>query len=389
MKFLHLADLHLGKTMEGHSRLEDQAEVLAKVVELCQERQVDAVLVAGDIYDTKKLDRGALNLFEKFITDLATNQIKAYIIAGNHDEKDLLDYGKSFFQADGIHIVGEYKGSIQKEVFHDEFGAVNIYLLPYVKKSEIYNAFPEKMEEFGNSYNLGLEYVLNREEVDETARNIILSHQFVAATTKKTRQAGSEGNFEANRRALDEVGTIEKISAKIYAKFDYVALGHLHLSDSLDSEKMRYAGSLMKYHRDEKEKAFPLVTLGAKGTEPVVELVEIRPSRDIEIIRGELAELLKQPLNENYIYVELLDTMRQINVRERLRAVFPNFMKATYVNEIAGSQESTQAIFNTAEKTFEELASDFYRYVYNEAITDEELAILRELAEECGISNVE
>lgn len=397
MKFLHLGDLHIGKIVNECNMLSngDQPYMLEQLLKYMVENKVDAVLIAGDLYDSSTPSDKAKEFVSNFFVKLQKNNIKAFVISGNHDSDIMVQYGQHFFRDGGIYLTGDYDGTVKKETVEDEFGHVNIYMLPYVKASHVAHYFPE--EEIGRDYNKAVGVALSNCNVDKKQRNIILSHQFVAGKAK-LELSGSEQQYinmkyyMENHESADavNVGTIDMIDINLYNDFDYVALGHIHSSQKVGRETARYSGSLLKYSKSEavRGKKFPVITMEEKG-KISIEYAEIKPLRDMRVVRGAFSDIIKNDKSEDYVFVELTDKDKIDDVRNTLKThVYPNMMSVEYYRpEQSATSTELPAHEYIEEKSFREIITDFYSYVHGKDITEKELAILEELAREAGIKN--
>ena len=234
MKFLHLGDLHLGKSLGDFDLTDDQKYILDEILQIIKDKEADAVLIAGDVYDRAVPSEAATNLLDFFLKSLADLKVTTFVISGNHDSDDRLNYGSSLFQSNGIFINSIYNGQLYKKTMEDEYGEADVYLLPFVKASGVKRLFPD--EEI-NSYEDAVRVILNHADIDPKRRNILIAHQFVAGKNSDPELAGSEGV------SVQSVGTVEKIGYSIFDDFDYVALGHIHGPQQVGRETVRYAGS--------------------------------------------------------------------------------------------------------------------------------------------------
>lgn len=302
MKFLHIADLHLGKSLKEFDLFKDQKYILNQILEIIKEKSVDAVLIAGDVYDKAIPSEAATNLLDYFLCSLSKIGVKTFIISGNHDSDDRLNYGSSLFKANQIFISSKYNGILDKYTVEDAQGEVDIYLLPFVKAAQVRHFFPE--EEI-SSYEDAVKVILKKAGVDPKRRNIIVAHQFVTGRTEDPALGGSEGI------GTQSVGLVEKIGYECFDGFDYVALGHIHSPQRVGRDEIRYSGSPLKYSLSEanNEKSIPVVELGKKG-EVSIELIPLRPLRDLRHVKGTLKILLDKKnikAREDFIYATLTD----------------------------------------------------------------------------------
>lgn len=382
MKFLHLGDLHLGKNVNEYSLLEDQRYILEQILRIADARQVDGVLLAGDIYDKPIPSEEAVKLLDFLLRELAARQKRVYLVSGNHDSDERLHFGSSFFEKSDIYIASKYEGKLFCQTLEDDCGRLHIYLLPFVKASQVRHLFPE--EEIP-TYDSAVRLILEQAGIDPQERNILVAHQFVAGSGADPELGGSENI------AVQTVGAVEKVGADCFAGFDYVALGHIHSPQRVGRDTVRYAGSPLKYSLSEvyNEKSVPVVTVGEKGRVEV-ELVPLKPLRDMRHLKGRLEQLLDKGnilAPDDYIYVTLTDEDPLPEAMGILRQQYPNLMKLDYEN--SRTRETMQPDLSrvTQEKSFQELAADFYHMMYGCDIGEDEMAILLEVAKEVGISH--
>lgn len=380
MKILHLGDLHIGKTVCDFNMIEDQKYMLEQVLGLIEKNRADAVLIAGDVYDKPVPSEEAVRLLDWFLCRLSQMNVETFLISGNHDSDERLNFGSSLFEANNIHISAKYDGGIYKKECKDEFGTINIYLLPFIKASQVRHFYPD---ENISSYDDAVRVALAQAEIDSSQRNILVAHQFVAGNGDEPEMGGSESGAVLN------VGTIEKIGVDCFDDFDYVALGHIHSPQKIGRETVRYSGSLLKYSLSEvnNQKSVPIVTFGKKG-EVLVELINLSPLRDMRHLKGKMEQLLdkrniKSP--EDYIYVTLTDEEPVPDAMGIFSQYYKNTMKIVYDNTHTREAEQVDITKITQEKTYPELISDFYRMMYGCDISEEELQLMKEIAGEAGV----
>lgn len=380
MKLLHLGDLHIGKSVNDYNMIEDQEYILNQILDIATQKEVDAVLIAGDVYDKSVPGEDAVRVLNDFLCRLVEKKIPAYMISGNHDSDERLNFGSRLFETNGIYISSKYTGSLYKQTVWDEYGPVNIYLLPFVKASRVKHFFPDAEID---SYDKAVRVALQNENMDNGERNVLVAHQFVAGKSEQIKLSGSEN------ASVQNVGAVEIIGADCFDAFDYVALGHIHAPQKVGRDEVRYAGSPLKYSLSElnNEKSVPLITLGEKGN-VTTELLPLKPLRDMRHLKGKLEQLLeKENLQspEDYIYVTLTDEDPIADAISIIRQYYPNTMKLDYDNAHTRQTEQVDITHITAEKTFPELISDFYLQMYGCEISEEELALMLDVAGEAGV----
>jgi len=379
MKLLHLGDLHLGKTLGDFSLIDDQKYILDQVLEIIEEKEVDTLLIAGDVYDRSMPSEAAVGLLDDFLSALAERNVKAFMISGNHDSEGRLEYGSRLFAGEGIHISSVFSGKLAKQTVEDEFGEVNIYMLPFVKVSQVRHYYPDSVIE---NYEDAVKTIIEHSQIDYSARNVLIAHQFVAGGSDP-QIAGSEG------ASVQNVGTVEKISSDVFSRFDYVALGHLHSPQSVGVNHIRYSGSPLKYSLAEalNAKSVPLICISGKRNVDV-QLLPLRPRRDLRHITGKLEQLLRTENiidPEDFMYVTLTDEEIITDAMAIVQQYYPNTVKIDYQNSHTQEIENFDIGEITVDRSFEELISDFYQKMYGKEITDEEMAVMMSVAREAGV----
>ncbi len=380
MKFLHLGDLHLGKTLGEFSLLDDQRFLLDEVLKVAEEKNVDGLLLAGDIYDRSIPAEGAVKLFNDFLEQLEKRSLPAYIISGNHDSAERLHFGSQLFEKNHIYIAAKYDGTLRKYTVEDEFGTLNIYLLPFVKASSVKQYYPEVDIK---TYDDAVRVILEKAQIDEDERNLLVAHQFVAGNGTDIALAGSEG------LAVQQVGLIDQIGYDCFDAFDYVALGHIHGAQKVGREEVRYSGSLMKYSLKEAyaEKSCPLITFGEKG-KLEIEQIPLKPKRNLRHIKGQMKKLLaKENVSDtnDFIYVTLTDEEIIDDVMSIFQKTYPNTIKIAYENSHTKDLENLELDIKAEEQSFSSLIHEFYEFVYGCEMSEEEEKVMEDVAREAGV----
>ena len=380
MRLLHLGDLHLGKTLGDFDLGKDQEYILNRILGMIEQYSIDAVLIAGDVYDRAIPSESATRLLDGFLSALAQKKVDTFLISGNHDSDDRLNFGSSLFEKSRIYISAVFNGKLYRKSLEDAYGEVFFYLLPFVKASQVRHFFPEEKIE---SYDDAVRVILKHTEIDTSKRNVLIAHQFVAGRSKDPNLGGSEG------AGVQSVGLVEKIGYDCFDDFDYVALGHIHSPQKIERDTVRYSGSLLKYSLSEASdsKSVPVITLGEKG-EVKVELVPLYPMRDLRHIKGPMEKLLaKENISdqEDYLYVTLTDEEIVNDSMKIFQQVYPNTVKIDYDNSHTREIEHVGLAEIGNGKSFPELISDFYLQMYGCEISTEEMDIMRQIAKEAGI----
>lgn len=338
MRFLHLADLHLGKVVNGFNLIGDQRYALQGILRTAKDQQVDAIVLAGDLYDKSMPSAEAVSLFDAFMTTLADAHIPCLAVPGNHDSAERVAYAGTLLKRQGIYLSPVYGGTVAHRTFEDDFGKVTFWLMPFIKPIDVRRAYPERADEIGQDYTAAMRVALEACDLSADSRNVLVAHQFVTYAQAEPELGGSELS----------IGGLDNVDGHIFDRFDYVALGHIHQPQKVGRETMRYAGSLLKYSYSEAKRAKTavLADMGPKGTVDI-SLIPITPKHDLREIRGTLENLtspetLKQAQEQgcsadDYIHAVLTDEAPGINDLQQLRATYPNLMGYDYERLHAGA----------------------------------------------------
>ena len=381
MKIMHLGDLHIGKSLGDFDLYEDQRYILEQILNLIKEKSVNVLLIAGDVYDKAIPGEKSVQLLDYFLKRLVETGIKTYMISGNHDSDERLNFGSSLFESNNIYINSKFNGILKKYSLYDELGELNIYLLPFVKASQVQHFFPEEKID---SYDMAVRTILKHSDFDACKRNILVAHQFVAGKDDPE-IAGSES------LSVHNVGMVEKIGYGSLAEFDYVALGHIHSPQSVGLKHIRYCGSPLKYSLNEvnNNKSVPIITFKDKG-EVLVEFAPLLPMRDIRHLRGNIKNLLDKKnisCEKDFIYATLTNEDIVNDAIGIFREYYPNTVKIDYDNSHTKEIENVDITRITQNKTFDELIRDFYMQMYSCDMDEEELEIVKWAAKEAGVGN--
>ncbi len=373
MKFLHCADLHLGRQLHGYPLLEDQRYILEQILNLAQSHQVDALLVAGDIFDRAAPSSEAVALLDWFLTTAAQQHISCFITAGNHDSPERIAYGNRLMEQQGIYLAPVLSGGLSPITLEDAYGPVEIYLLPFLKPAHVRGLWPE--EEIAN-YTAAVQQVLSQSVLENDHRKLLVAHQFVTCATQQPETSDSE---------TLHLGTLDNVDARIFEDFDYVALGHIHKPQNMGSPRVRYAGSPLKYSLSEAghEKGVTLVELREKGGMEVT-FIPLTPLRDLRQVRGTLDELLQPPQDfpfQDYLHI-LLTEEGTVDALQRLATVYPHIVRLEISVPREGETVTTATSPALAQKNMASLFQDFFQEQTGEALDAESLALVETLLQE-------
>ena len=366
MRFIHTADLHLGKRLHDVPLLEDQIYMLDELRKLAIARGADAVMIAGDVYQSSSPPSEAMSAFDGFVTALAAAGIRVFAVSGNHDSERRVAYLASLVRGSGIYVSERFTGTLQQFTMEDEHGKLVVSLLPFIKPINVRRCYPEETIE---SYQDAAAAVLRHSPVDTAKRNILICHQFITGA----QTAGSEEL---------SVGGVENIDAALFKDFDYVALGHIHRAQRVGRDTVRYAGSPLCYSFSEAPypKSIPLVELGAKG-DCRVTLLPLTPPHPMTELRGTYMKLMDTHFYEHttyrtdYTHITLTDEEDIPEAIGRLRTVYANLMKLDYDNR------RTRALGVDADapqpgRSPAELFAELYTAQNNQPLTAEQRAYL-------------
>lgn len=351
---MHLADLHLGKRVNGFSMMEDQEYILNRILEIMEEEQPDGLLIAGDVYDKTIPPAEAVRLMDDFLTAVAAKHVPVFLISGNHDSAERVAFGHQLMQGSGIWISPVYDGTIRHHTLEDRWGEVNIYLIPFLRPSVVRSFFPDVEIE---DYTDALRTIIEDLQVDTSRRNVVLAHQFVTAAGALPETCDSEQL---------SVGGLDRVDGSVFSAFDYTALGHLHGPQRVGSETIRYAGSPLKYSFSElhQKKSVTVAELREKG-EAEIRQIPLQPRREMIELRGTFEEILEEARKKgapqtDYYHMILTDETDVVDALSRLREYYPNIMLLDYDNRRTRSQKEVEQLDRVEERTPGELFAALY-----------------------------
>ena len=373
MRFLHTADWHLGRSFRQASLVEDQAHVLNQLVDLAIRERVDAVVIAGDVYDRAVPPADAVALLDDVLARLVLGAgIRVVLIAGNHDSPDRVGFGGRVAEKQGLAMRGTLT-HLAPVVFDDAFGQVALHPLPYVEP-----AFARRLPgvEEASDHQSAVSSVMGllRAQWVPGQRNVLVGHAFVAG--------GTESESE---RPLS-VGGSGAVSAATFEGYDFVALGHLHRPQSVGSEKVQYSGSLLKYSFNEVDhiKSVSLVQVGQGGATSV-QRVALTPRHDVRIVKGTMAELLATPRGDkalqDYVRAVLTDKDPVLDALGRMREVYPNVLELQFSRELDASGASAKTAQDHRERSPDDLFKAFHRDMLGEEIDEAALHVFHAAAQ--------
>lgn len=371
MKFLHTSDLHIGKKLFELSMLEEQKHVLQQICDIAVQEAVDAVVIAGDVYDRSVPSAEAVTVLDDFLTDLVEKKIPVIMISGNHDCGERVAFAEKILERQGLYISGTYDGALREVVLEDEWGMVHFICMPFIKPAQVGAASSaEAVEKILSAtpmmYCPGHRYVL-------------VTHFFV------TGEQGEEPQL-SDSETIVNVGGLDNVPVSLFRTFSYVALGHIHKPQRM-GENAWYPGTPLKYSFSEvkQDKGVNIVTINEQGGAQVSRRI-LTPIHEMRCIKGKLTELLVRENAdtsvEDYLQVTLTDTEELIDPLGTLRGVYPNVLQILLEKNESVKEQEYVSRLNGPRKGIEDLFADFYEQVKGEALDDIRRRYVREAAQE-------
>lgn len=398
MKFLHTADLHIGKIVNDFSMLEDQKFILEQIAGMAKANQVDMVVIAGDVYDRAIPPAEAVTLFDSFLTGLSRDGIQVALISGNHDSPERLCFGESLLDKQGVHIAGVQKDALCKVNFSEPGCETEFLLLPFVKPAQLgVRTSGEAVELLLNEYwkdeveeSAGASQISTDQKKQDTSaprkNRVLVTHFFVTDAGREPELSDSETTVH--------VGGLDNVDASLFQEFDYVALGHIHKPQQIGAHPVWYAGSPLKYSFGETEqtKSVLLVTIDGEGLK-AVERRPLRPLREMRKIRGTLKELLEESMEntiesaerqQDYIQAILTDKGELIDPIGTIRSRYPNVMQIVReeAEGTSGDGEIRQSRALAKQKDAMALFEAFYQEVRENELTEEGKRVITDIIKE-------
>lgn len=396
MRFLHTADWHLGRIFYGQYLTDDQAYVLEnQFFTILKEEKIDGILLAGDVFDRAVPPIEAIELWDSIITRLAMDyKVPLFVVSGNHDGAERLEVGRSMLSESGIHIWGSPHHALQPFEFEGFDGRVAICPMPFSEPRRIGDALglsssesksvdtdmaddtlfsyvDDKDQEsvalnlhnYDQMYQAWSDYLYK--QVPKRMRSIAISHAFVMG-----------GEVGGSERTLS-VGGSEQVNPRVFKDFHYTALGHLHGSQRMGADYIRYSGSPLKYSFDEhgQKKSFTIIDMDTKGSVDI-STIPVEAKRDVVILEGYFEDLLNNKElqanhKDDYVQARLLDTMPIMDGMARLRQVYPRCMTIELVGRVAPPVAVMgDVVFK--ELNERQLFNQFAENVWKKPLTEEE-----------------
>ncbi|NLL78925.1 MAG: exonuclease SbcCD subunit D [Clostridiales bacterium] len=387
MKFLHTSDLHLGKTVNGFSMLEDQKFMLQQLLGIAKAEEVDAVVIAGDVYDRSIPPAEAVTLLDAFLEKLAEAEIPVLMISGNHDSPERLSFGSGLLQRSGIYIQGEVEEPVRQVTLTDDLGPVHFFLLPFFKPAIVSEKNSEGAVGRVLAGQTAAQGVPDKGASKEGERTVLVTHFFVTAGGKSPELSEAETGVD--------VGGIDNVDVSWFADFEYTALGHIHKAQRIGEGAVYYSGAPLAYSFSEAgaEKSVNLVTLREKGCVTVEKRI-LHPLRRMRILNGTLSQLsdhmgLTEEEREDYIQARLTDKEELIDPIGTLRSVYPNIMQIVFADREERGDEGYALQTGHRQMSTQELFGQFYEIVREEKLDEEGEKLIDEIVRELKKEEVE
>ena len=371
MKILHLGDLHIGKTFESKSLLAEQEDALRQVLEVIQNKDIDVMIIAGDIYDRSVPSEESIRLYNAFIgLALKNEKLNILVISGNHDSSVRLGQMSSLLSQMRYHVVTEFTNPLKKITLNDEYGEVDFYFMPYLDSyniRKIYN-IEEKDDNTIYSKVLDMEYSKHRK--------VLMAHNYFSSSKIEEQSETCESERRLN------IGGMDFINSDILEKFNYVALGHLHGNQKVGKEYIRYSGTLLKYSLSEMnhKKLINIVELKEDGNIEI-ETIPVKFLRDIREIRGKFQDIIRTNFDDrkdDYLSVVLEDSERIEDGYTRLSKVYPNIIKLSYPN-IAEQKGNLRATTENMTENIFDIFTEFFKSKEGREMSPKEHEIMMEI----------
>ncbi|MFI6549175.1 exonuclease SbcCD subunit D [Streptomyces prunicolor] len=371
MRILHTSDWHLGRAFHRVNMLGAQADFVSHLVTTVREHAVDAVVVSGDVYDRAVPPLAAVELFDDTLHRLADLGVPTVMISGNHDSARRLGVGAGLIDRAGIYLRTEPAACGTPVVIPDAYGDVAFYGLPYLEPALVKAEFA--VEKAG--HEIVLAAAMDRVRADlagraRGTRSVVLAHAFVTG-----------GEASDSERDIT-VGGVAAVPAGVFDGVSYVALGHLHGSQTI-TQRVRYSGSPLPYSFSEADhrKSMWLIDLDADGA-VTAERLDCPVPRELARIRGTLEHLLYDPdlarYEEAWVEATLTDPVRPADPMARLAERFPHTLSLVFDPERSPDDPDVSYARRLAGRDDREIADDFVAHVRGAGPDEDEQAVLQE-----------
>ncbi|KRN89265.1 exonuclease SbcCD subunit D [Ligilactobacillus ceti] len=360
MRFLHTADWHIGKKLKGYHLQAEQEAAFLEIEKIASAEKVDAIVIAGDVYDRGMAAESDVALVNQMFQKLnLTDQYPLLVISGNHDSAERLATGSQWYQATNFYLKTEFKDVFESVVLDD----TQFFLLPYFELSAARNYYGDQAEIKNVAQAMELVVADLQKLFLPDKKHVLVAHFFAAGSTK----TDSETNLT--------VGGLDIVPLDCLEVFDYVALGHLHYKNALTHPTIKYSGTPIKFSTSESQHQKGVWIVDTETME--IEFKEIKPVNDLIVIEGSFAEITEpefyqQYRDDDFIAIRLTDQEPIINVMERLRACYPKILEFTRVGQKSPQTLEKEVAIDAKKEPLEMLAS-FYQQMTQQELTEEQL----------------
>ena len=381
MKFIHTADLHIGKIVCEHSMLDEQRHILARILEAVDSEKPDAVLIAGDVYDKPVPSAEAVAVLDDFLVELAARKVRTFVLSGNHDSAERIAFGGRLMGKSGVHVSQVYSGKFAPVTLSDSEGEVDVWMLPFVRPVNVRACLAGDDERDAvKDYTSAVKAALAQMHFTQGRRNVLLAHQFVTGAERSE----SEEN----------VGGLDNVDATVFAAFDYVALGHIHKPQNVlkgddGTVRARYSGTPLKYSLSEAVHKKSLTVVELNAGKNVLREIPLVPLHDVREIRGTFAEIISPEFRnaqvaagnklDDFVYIKLTDENDVPDAAQKLRGIYPNLMMLAYDNERTRNQADVGIAEAIDEKKPMELFGEFFEGRNGRPMKPEESEFVQDL----------
>ena len=391
MKLIHLSDLHLGKKVNEFSMINDQEYIIKEILEIIKEQQPDGVIVAGDVFDRNVPSEDAIKLWDEFLISLSNQGIPVFAISGNHDSAVRFAEHSALMESNGIYFSPKFEGEVKVCKLQDDYGELNIYLMPFVKPADVRRFYPDVEI---NDYTDAVKAIIDGLDIDTEARNVLVAHQFVTGAVRCESEEIT-------------VGGLDNVDASVFDVFDYVALGHIHGKQKIERDTVRYCGTPLKYSFSEKDhvKCVSVVDIKSKENDSKnndskgsaskkniakcdidINEVALTPMHDMREIKGSYEELVLKDnyegtATDDYIHAVLTDEDDIMDAINKLRVIYPNIMKLSYDNTRTRTKQDIEDAGSVEEKSPLELFAEFFEKQNNQPMSQEQEEFITEQIE--------
>lgn len=386
MKFIHVADLHIGRYLKDISLLEDQDDALKQLLQIIIEEAPDALVIAGDVYDRSVPREDAVRVYNSFLTSLAKIGVTVLLITGNHDSSERVQVLNSLLETHGLLIQGSPSDPLKRISLKDESGEVSFYFLPYKDSftvREIYglNGSNEENAIYKDDTVL-YDEIIKRSVQDDDNRKVLIFHGFVTPGVKEDVET-------SDSERLLTVGGTDFVKAEVFDPFSYVALGHLHKPQWVKRGRIRYSGSLMKYSFSEAghKKSISVVNLDKEGNVEISERFII-PKRDLVILKGSFSDLMNKPGDDHsndFVRAVITDSEEIQDPLDRLRSRYPNIIELQREMDLKTAGASYAALERMETRDIRSLFNEFYMLENGEEPSEAIVRIIDETVQEMGV----